>query len=288
MKKKKILITGASGVIGSVFTEYYDEIYDIYPIYNTHEINHKNKIKCNLENKDEIKNIIKNIRPDIIIHCAGEKNVKLIEDNYDLGYKKNVIYTENIISSEINNTLFIYISTDYVFDGKKGLYKETDEANPSTKYGITKKMAEEIIINNVKKYIIVRTAAVMSKKSQFLNFIIQALKENRTEYFYNNLFFSPTDSDALTNYISYLIDNEIYNDIFHITNNIRLSRYDIAKYIGELFNKSELIKPKECVEQNILLPIDSSLSSDKIIRLTNKIFDLFDYIKKIKEYLWNS
>lgn len=129
--KKKILITGGSGALGS---------------------NIQKLIKCDIPNSKELditdfkkcKKAIKRYDPDIIIHCAAWTDVAGAEKNKEECWKVNVRGTENMVKTA-DGRKFVYISTHYVFDGERGNYKESDIPNPTNFYSLTKLIGEAIV-----------------------------------------------------------------------------------------------------------------------------------------------
>lgn len=148
----KVLVTGANGMLGQ----------DLCPILED--------VGCfviktdvdNLDITDEkmTDEVIGALHSDLIIHCAAYTNVEKAEDDPRAAYKINVLGTKNIAvaASKYDSTL-VYISTDYVFDGKKDTpYLPTDKPNPINVYGKTKLEGEEVVQKYCKKYYIARTS----------------------------------------------------------------------------------------------------------------------------------
>ncbi|HDY87625.1 MAG TPA: SDR family oxidoreductase, partial [bacterium] len=137
----KLLITGASGLLGNNLACYFRDKYDILGLYNNHPVTIKGIQTecCDISNSDSIQKVFREFDPSIIIHCASSTKVDECEKNKDSTKKNNVQATKNLIESIDNkNTKLIYISTDSVYDGGKGNFSEVDNANPLNYYGQTK------------------------------------------------------------------------------------------------------------------------------------------------------
>lgn len=140
---KKILITGGSGILGS---------------------NIRKLIRCDAPSSGELditdfkkcRKAMKKYSPDIIIHCAAWTDVAGAERERAKCWRVNVAGTQNMVRAAAGRR-FVYISTEYVFDGKRGNYKETDMPNPLNFYSLTKLLGE-VIVNQYPNTLIIRTA----------------------------------------------------------------------------------------------------------------------------------
>ena len=127
---------------------------------------------------------MKKIYPDIVIHAAAFTNVDDCEKNKDRAFAVNVQGTRNIADAvEKIGAKVVYISTDFVFDGKKGMYKEIDSTKPINYYGITKLNGERIVDKLLDDYIIARTSVLYGWNpfsQNFATWLINQL-ENRNK-----------------------------------------------------------------------------------------------------------
>ena len=105
------------------------------------------KIKAviaDVKSKKALEKVFADFRPQVVFHAAAYKHVPLMEENPSQAILTNVKGTKNIVNAaKTTNSKIIYMSTDYVFDGKKGMYKENDESNPINYYGKTKLEGEK-------------------------------------------------------------------------------------------------------------------------------------------------
>jgi dTDP-4-dehydrorhamnose reductase len=130
MYKGKILVTGGEGRFAKVLKEK-------NKLLNLHFATKKN---CNILKLRSIENIVKKVKPKIIIHCAGlSRPMNIHEKNITKSIDLNIIGTSNItkICSKYKIKL-IYFSTGYVYEGKKGNYSEKDPVKPFNNYGLSK------------------------------------------------------------------------------------------------------------------------------------------------------
>lgn len=155
MKIKKILITGSSGYIGSCLSWYFSKKYRIYLIDKAKPGKfNKNKnifFNCNLLQKKKIYAILQDIKPDVVIHLAGQSTVneKISMKNY---YQNNFIATNNLLDAmnKIKVKNIIFASTAAVYKKTNKLLSENSLKKPISKYGKTKLMSENLIINDKK------------------------------------------------------------------------------------------------------------------------------------------
>ena len=130
MSKKKILVTGGDGRFAKILKKDNKKLILYFA----------SKKNCNILNKSSITKIIKKIKPDIILHTAALSRPMDIHDN-DIGksIELNIIGTANLVQvcSKFNIKI-IYFSTSYVYEGKKGNYKESDPVKPFNNYGLSK------------------------------------------------------------------------------------------------------------------------------------------------------
>ena len=160
MKKSKVAITGASGLLGNKIIKHATTEYTVIPIHRTKPLS-SNSLELDITYATKVSNLLSEIKPDVVIHAASETNVDKCEIEKERAWKINAKGTLNIakVCRKVSAKL-IYISTDYVFDGEKGLYDERDEPNPINYYGITKLEGEKQVIAHCKNYAILRTSVL--------------------------------------------------------------------------------------------------------------------------------
>ncbi len=284
--KKKILVIGASGFIGHSFYNFLSQnrnnFYQILGTFHLSAVFHHFD-QLNVTSFYELNEYILKQNPDFILFAAGNKNVTVCENDYQQAFQVNTqpiislikIITDNHLSSHL-----IYISTDYVFDGERGEYRDTDPPNPKTNYGSTKYLAEQALINSCIDYKITRTGAVMGKGGIFFEWLIGKIKNEREISMYNNVYFTPTSSIFLCEMIKKVIDNydHISEKILHIVGEKRLNRYQFALIIKELLKSDIEIFPEENTDSSRLFQYDLSMISSDIINKWRKR-ELNDYLK---------
>ena len=171
----RLLVTGSSGLIGSYFIRLANN-YEIYAAYNSNKPFNNIPIRLDLADADSIKEIINNIRPDAIIHFAAFTDVDRCEK--DKEYAKMINADSLKVIAKYANDIgsyLLHISTDYIFDGSKGNYKEDDKPNPINYYGLTKLEGEYNVKAYAKDWCIARISSpygLHERKKTFPPFII--------------------------------------------------------------------------------------------------------------------
>ncbi len=286
----KILVLGGSGLIGNFFIR--NSInHEIITTFNKTKINTSNIIskKINLpEDWTKLQNLILEKKPDIVLNSMAFSNSDFCETNKEKVYALHVKVSEKItaLCSKINSKI-VFLSTDYVFDGKKGNYTENDETNPINYYGHSKDLAEKITLKN-ENNLVLRTAMVygLSSKVRFLRYVIENLRKNQEINTYNDIFNSATLLDDLTNGISKAIEFDA-NGIYHMVGSSCVSRFDFAKTVAKVFNFNEnLVKPVSIVSSKLKAqrPVKPCLNNSKAVKTFNiKFSSINEGIKRVYE-----
>ena len=169
----KILVIGGSGLVGSNCLSHFASqpgmevmgTYFSYPASNTEYFDTLNI--DNPENAD-----IESFDPDVIMHCGALTHVDKCETEVEESYDKTVRSTLNVIElCKAYDARMLYVSTDYVFDGKDGPYDENAEVNPLSVYGKHKLEAEQLVLNKVPGSVVIRITNVYGDEERNKNFV---------------------------------------------------------------------------------------------------------------------
>lgn len=287
----RILVTGATGLLGSRLVEkLVKKGYHVYSGYNKHEPINGEPIKIDVTNENDVERTFNISKPDAVIHTAALTNVDECEVNKELAWKINVIGTKNIVNMSKNyNSFLIYVSTDYIFDGRKGMYKENDEPNPINYYGLTKLKGEEEVMR-LNNYSIVRTSVIYgstpaSGKVNFALWVIENLRKRKEIKVVVDQWNSPTLNINLADMIIEILERKL-NGIYHLAGATRINRYDFARLIAKTFELDEnLIIPitSDQITWIAKRPQDSSLNITKALNvLMNKPLEIVKALSFLK------
>lgn len=292
MVELNILITGASGLLGSKLTEILIKNgYKVYAGYNVHKPLSGIPIKFDVSNEKEVEKAFRNVGPRIVIHAAALTNVDICEVNRELAWRINVEGTENIVKlSKEYNVFLIYVSTDYVFRGDKGLYSEEDEPDPINYYGFTKLKGEEKVRKGVDEYCIVRTSVIYGSvpatgKINFVLWILEKLRKGETVKIVTDQWNSPTFNTNLAEMMLEILKRKLIG-LYHLAGATRINRYNFAKLIAQIFNLDKnLILPttSDKIQWIAKRPTDSSLNVSKAFKiLHNKPLNIKESLEKLR------
>ncbi len=285
---KRILITGGAGfVAGNIikqslnFTFFYSEQKDeikIIALDRSRETYKQNNLvwrTADLLEENNLQRILKNSNPDVIIHLAALSDIDYCKANKGIAEKINVGVTKNIVDfCSDTGCRLIYFSSDSVFDGRKGLYKEEDIPEPLHFYGKTKIASENIIRGAIDNYVIIRPSLIMGLPvfeggNSFLLRMIKSLKSGEQVAFPKAEIRSPVDVITLSRSVLEL-SLISYTGNLHIAGNDILTRYDMAKRIAEkLSYPAGLIidKKPEVLSGRAPRPADVSLDNSRAKRV---------------------
>jgi perosamine synthetase len=245
--RKKLLITGVSGMLGSNLAYYFRDEYQIVGLYNQYEIciDRVETSKCDLTNEDEIEDCLKIYSPDIIIHCASLTNVDYCETNKEDTYNVNVAATQNLVKRS-KNSKFIYISSDSVYQGLKGDYKESEVSdNQMNYYGATKYKGEKAV-EQLSDSLILRTNIFgwnYQNKESIGEWIVNSLKAGNEINGFKDAFFSSIYTMEFIRILDICIKKDICGT-YNCASVDSISKYDFAVKLARKFNLNEsLIKP---------------------------------------------
>ena len=269
---QKTLIIGGSGLVGRILIKKIKDIAKVYATYNTTIINLEGAKFYQLDVRDanRVNNLVKEIQPEIVINAAAKRNTRYCEKNPDEAYKVNVDGTRNIVKAcKTINAKMVFISSDQVFDGTKGKYREEDKVNPLNTYGKQKAMAEKIIKNNLDNWLIIRASYIygwFTGGDNFVTWVIEKLESGREIQISYDQFVTPIHVENFVDILIKLLEND-KKGIYHVGEGECLSKYEFVKRIKETFRFDEaMVKPisSDALNENMVRPKNNCLDLSKI------------------------
>jgi dTDP-4-dehydrorhamnose reductase len=250
MLKKKIVVTGANGQLGMEFRRLESE----FTQYDFHFAGHS---ELPVEERERVNDYFDRQQPFACINCAAYTAVDKAESEKE---KAMAVNGEAVgflaTASARNESVFIHISTDYVFDGNSSVpYTENDNTNPVNHYGLTKLVGEQLALRNNPASIIIRTAWVYSEYgNNFVKTMMRLMRERESISVVNDQMGSPTYAADLAEAIMQIIrtideSNDFAADkitqpaIFHYSNEGVVSWYEFAEAIRQLVNSNCKVNP---------------------------------------------
>lgn len=290
---KKILVTGSSGLLGYNIVKRAKRHFRTYEVIPTHRTKpfFSSSVKMNITNENDVLQVFTKFSPNVVVHTAAETNVDKCEMDKEYALKVNTVGTKILAEAcRKRGAKIVYVSTDYVFNGEKGLYKEEDKPHPINHYGLTKLKGENYVMKLCKDYVIVRTSVLYGWhrwKPNFVTWVITSLKTGRTITVVDDHFNSPTLADNLGEAIFEVIEKDLIG-LYHVSGRERISRFEFALKIADNFNlDSSLVKPIKMDQLKVWVakrPRDSSLCMNKIQKeLKVKLLNVEEGLHRMRE-----
>ncbi|MBE7441419.1 MAG: SDR family oxidoreductase [Flavobacteriales bacterium] len=255
----KILITGSNGLLGQKLVKL---------LANKEGINllatstGENRIKAitgfdyislDITNKTQVEQVFNQFKPNVVINTAAMTSVDACEDKKEECWNLNVNAVKYLIeASEKHQTHLIHLSTDFIFDGENGPYKEEDKPNPLSYYGESKYEAEKLVQQAKTKWSIVRTIIVYGvvedmSRSNIVLWAKQALEKGNPLTIVNDQFRMPTLAEDLA-YACWLIAEKSATGIYHICGKDFMSVLELVNRVADFYG----------YDKSIISPIKSS------------------------------
>ena len=276
MVKLKVLVTGSAGLVGQQVVKDLSNTHQVFSCYNKLKPEYGDSVKMDLKNCEMISSILTEKKPDIVIHLGAMTGVDLCEKEKTSASEINTKATE-IIAKECSklNSFLVYVSTDYVFDGNLGMYKEDDVTNPLGFYGKSKLEGEKAVQNFSTNWCVARTSTPFGlhpTKKSFPMWVIENLQKQKQIDVLIDQFTSPTYIPNLSRMLIEISERRIAG-IIHAAGASKISRYQMASMISDKLNldgtllKQISINKMKWVAQR---PKDSSLDVSRASSILNE------------------
>lgn len=243
----KILVTGANGLLGQYLVK--QLLHAGYFVVatgkgeNRHPVEAPNSfVYYDMDILDEptVNQVMEKERPEVVVHAAAMTQVDDCEKDPERAEAVNVKGTAQVlVNAEAISTHFIYVSTDFVFDGEKGMYVETDECNPVNFYGFTKLQAEAITETSAIPFAIVRTCLVYGqplhgKRSNIFTWVKNSLESGQPIRVVDDQWRTPTYVEDLAKGIALIIQKKA-TGTYHLSGEEGMSPFEFASRVATHF-----------------------------------------------------
>jgi dTDP-4-dehydrorhamnose reductase len=278
MKKKRVLITGGSGLLAINWACAIRDDMHVTLAMHHHSVELRGVKQCNLDLTDLLllEEQIHLLAPDIIVHTAGLTNVETCEKNPSLAFHVNAEIASNIglISSKYN-IKFIHISTDHLFSHSADLYTEDSMPQPVNEYAKSKLLAEELVIKVNQNAIIVRTNFFCwgySQRQSFSDWIIYSLRAGKKLLMFDDVHITPILADSLANLAHELAELRV-SGVFNVAGDEKISKYDFSIRLAKAFNLPVNNIERSSLSNSKLLamrPNNMALDNSKVSKILSK------------------
>ncbi len=286
----RILVTGASGLLGLNFALQYCGQHTVVGLFNDHSLANVPFEACrvDLTQKGAAEKAIRDAKPELILHCAAVANLDACEKNPGLAERLNAeVPGEFALAARRLGIRMIHISTDAVFDGLRGKYSEQSAPNPINVYASSKLAGERAVAEANPEAIIAR-----------VNFYGWSLGGTRSlaEFFFNNLragkrtngftdvWFCPLEVTMLGKVLMKMAAKGL-SGLYHTVSRECLSKYDFGCRLARQFGlDQDLVIPVSWLEGNLTAPRSPNLSlrTDKLEKALGEA--LPDQAEGLKQY----
>ena len=272
---QKIVITGSNGLLGQTLVNLLlmePQKYNVFGLSrgeNRSERNDFDYRSIDITNKAQLSKCLYEIRPDVIVNTAAMTQVDLCEDHKEECDLLNIDAVQYLVDiSKDLGAYLVHLSTDFIFDGIQGNYKETDTPNPISYYGLSKLKAEEVLLNSSIDFSILRTILVYGKvnnlgRNNIVLWVVDMLSQGKEINIVDDQFRMPTYVEDLAMACKISIDKRA-KGIFHISSSRLLSVFEIARTIAEVFE----------LNKNLVKAISSDTLNQRANRPPKTGFDL--------------
>jgi dTDP-4-dehydrorhamnose reductase len=243
----KIALTGADGLVGSRIVELLSKDFQFIPLPQS---------QLDITDLNAVKSYFKNIDFDIFLHLAAYTNVAAAETNREICFKVNRDGTKNVFNEvTAKGKKFIYISTDFVFDGLNPPYIEESLPNPASVYAQSKYEGEKIVNPPAGgKAMIIRIAypyrASFKAKKDFLRTLKNNLEQKKTLTMITDSLMTPTFIDDIAFGLKFLFNN-FSPEIFHLVGSKSLSPFEAANLVADTFDLDKSLIGKTTYDEYV-------------------------------------
>lgn len=266
-RKKRILITGATGMLGTALVLDYSNKYKCFALGRTigFPVKDVSWIACNLTNELSTRDAVNQANPDVIVHCAALVNIDACEDNYNDAYAIHVSASKTLADEcRKRGVQLIYISTDSVFNGRKnGAYTETDTPDPLNVYARTKLEGENEILK-IDNGLVLRTNIFGWTRygHSFSEWVLEGLRKQKKMTMFTDVQFSPVSTYCLSMIIESCINNRL-TGLYHAGGKDTLSKLEFALKVAAVYDLStNCIVPVLISDVHLTAPRPNNMALD--------------------------
>jgi dTDP-4-dehydrorhamnose reductase len=249
----RVLITGASGLLGKALIETAPAGFEIVPVCSTEnppQPTQHSWYTIDITNSDLLKFFISQIKPNIIIHCAAVGSVDYTQKNYHEAIKVNLTATIDLATAaEKVKASMVAISTNAVYDGEHAPYSESAPLAPTNYYGVLKSAAEQAVRCSNTRWIIHRPILMYGwpntgRRGNWVTKWIEMLKAGKECLVVDDTHTQPLYNYCCANAVWESVTRERYGNIYNLAGPEKMTLFDLATIVcEELGADKKLLKP---------------------------------------------
>ena len=250
----RILVTGASGLLGLNFCLKMADEHQLTGVTHSSSLRDLpfESVQCDLLAPGVIRRLLDTYRPQLVLHCAAMANMDACENQPEQAMAINA-RVPGELAAECNSRRIklAHLSTDAVFDGRKGDYSEEDEPNPLSVYASSKLAGEQNVLKANPEAIVARVnfyGFSVSRSRSLAEFFLNRLSTGNPVNGFVDVMFCPLYVADLIDVIMKMVDNEL-KGLYHVVSPESLSKYTFGVNIARKFGYDPaLVKPVSVAE----------------------------------------
>ncbi len=267
----KVFIFGSRGMLGHVMSDYFikNTNYEVFTSSRINE-NRQNHYRLDVLDTGKVYQALDETKPQVIINCIGILNKHADEKRIE-AFEVNGVFPHRLAKwADAHQAKVVQISTDCVFDGKRGNYTETDKPNGTSSYALSKRLGE---LKNT-KHITIRTSIIGPElKQNGIGLFAWFMRQTGIVYGYKNARWNGVTTLQLAKATHALIESNL-SGLFHITAPNSISKYELLKLFQSIFQKNDVT----------IIPVDKPII-DRTLKNTRTdfSFEIPDYKTMLTE-----
>ena len=271
MKKKRLLITGGSGLLALNWACALRDTWDVTLGTHQHSVDlvGVRVTPMTLDDPALLRAQFEKISPDLVVHSAGLASVDKCELFPALAHQANIEIAKNVAqAAAMHGAALVHVSTDHLFSGRQSLCTEAEQPEPVNHYGRTKALAETIVMQANPATLVGRTNFFgwgHATRQSFTDWLIYNLRADKELSLFDNVFFTPILADALALAAHELVERGA-SGVFNLVGDQRLSKYEFARILADHFSLPQHLLLQHSLDGSELVaarPHDMSLDNRK-------------------------
>ena len=292
---KKILIVGGTSLLGKYLNLTKPDEVDLYQTWYTNVNSGLPMLQMDICNKSQVAYIFERVKPEVVIHCSAVGSVDYTETHYNETQMVNVFGMENILrAAKDHKALFVYISTNAVFEGSNPPYSEESGRIPINRYGSLKRQAEDSVMTS-KNWLIIRPFLLYGwpypgGRQNWVTTILTKLKLGQPARLVDDVWWMPTHAVDMAEVVWKLIELSQPEQVYNVATDDRMTLYRFGLSVVKVWGlDKKLIEPiaSESLRGIARRPVDTSYDLTKIKELGLRLSSVEEGLNNMKDWYKN-
>ncbi len=270
-----IVVTGASGLLGaSVVQQALSLGLEVVGLYHSHPLEVPGAVMrpLNLIDFAATRELLAGLMPEAIVHCAAATNLDWCETHSEETEVMNVGVSAQLaeIAQDLNARI-VYVSTDSVFDGRRGDYSESDQPAPLNVYARSKLAGEQAVSQRQPSALIVRVNIYgwnAQDKLSLAEWFLRNLRQQEKVPGFADVTFCPMLANDLAEVLLQMVDRRL-SGLYHVAGSEKISKYDFGRCVATAFglDPGKVVATRSTeAKLKARRPLDTSLNTEKVCR----------------------